>query len=290
MCHGRLSIKACSPLGLALSAGSQIIASMLKDSFVVRRCAGRHATIVEAYSARSFARHSHDEYGIGVMLAGAQRSWSGRGFVEAGVGDLIMANPGEVHDGAPIGGSRRWAMMYMSPAAMAAIAVDISEGRLADMEFVAPVVRRHAAGRRFAAAYAALVGCDEDVADEQMTLLVAELLGETERSRAASSPSIERARSRIDTDPAARHSLDDLATLSGIGRFQTLRSFARLTGLTPHAYIVQRRLDLARSMIRNGAALADTAIATGFADQSHFHRSFVRRYGVTPGAYAAAMR
>jgi AraC-like DNA-binding protein len=43
-------------------------------------------------------------------------------------------------------------------------------------------------------------------------------------------------------------------------------------------------------MIRDGANLADAAIDTGFADQSHFHRSFTRRYGLTPGAYAAAMR
>jgi AraC-like DNA-binding protein len=69
-----------------------------------------------------------------------------------------------------------------------------------------------------------------------------------------------------------------------------MRGFARLTGLTPHAYIVQRRLDLARLAIRSGTGLADAASAAGFADQSHFHRAFTRRYGLTPGVYAAAMR
>ena len=53
---------------------------------------------------------------------------------------------------------------------------------------------------------------------------------------------------------------------------------------------MQRRLDKARSLIRQGSALADTATEAGFADQSHMHRVFVARHGFTPGAYASAFR
>ncbi|WP_231725983.1 MULTISPECIES: helix-turn-helix domain-containing protein [unclassified Sphingomonas] len=42
--------------------------------------------------------------------------------------------------------------------------------------------------------------------------------------------------------------------------------------------------------MRSGVGLADAGCEAGFADQSHFHRAFVRRFGMTPGAYAAAMR
>ena len=63
-----------------------------------------------------------------------------------------------------------------------------------------------------------------------------------------------------------------------------------MTGLTPHAYVMQRRLDMARSLIRQGATLADAAVEAGFADQSHMHRVFVARHGFTPGAYAGAFR
>lgn len=65
-----------------------------------------------------------------------------------------------------------------------------------------------------------------------------------------------------------------------------MRGFVRLTGLTPHAYVMQRRLDQARGLIRQGSALADAATEAGFADQSHMHRVFVARHGFTPGAYA----
>src|SRR5687768_9962782 len=74
-------------------------------------------------SGRHFGRHSHATYGIGVLEAGAQRSASGRGVVEAHAGDLITTNPGEVHDGRPLGGpSRRWRMLYLEPQVLAAMA------------------------------------------------------------------------------------------------------------------------------------------------------------------------
>src|SRR3546814_16167968 len=70
-----------------------------------------------------------------------------------------------------------------------------------------------------------------------------------------------------------------MAALAGFSRFQTLRAFADLTGLTPHAYTVQKRLDLARLWIRRETPLAEAAIEAGFGEQSHMHRAFVARFG-----------
>lgn len=63
----------------------------------------------------SFPRHSHDQFGIGIMTMGAQRSWSSLGKVESHTGDIIMVNPGEMHDGAPIDGVRGWHIVYLDP-------------------------------------------------------------------------------------------------------------------------------------------------------------------------------
>jgi len=83
--------------------------------------------------------------------------------------------------------------------------------------------------------------------------------------------------------------LADLAEASGLGKFQLLRGFVRATGFTPHAYLVQRRIDLARRLIARHMPLAHAAFASGFADQSHMTRVFVRKYGVSPGHYADAI-
>ncbi len=56
-------------------------------------------------------------------------------------------------------------------------------------------------------------------------------------------------------------------------------------GLPPHAYLIQRRLDLARKAIESGISLADAAIVSGFSDQSHMTRRFKAAFGVTPGQY-----
>jgi len=96
------------------------------------------------------------------------------------------------------------------------------------------------------------------------------------------------ARERLDSDRAAAVSLETLATACGIGRFRMVRVFARATGLTPHAYQLQRRTELARRLIAGGTPLAEAAMEAGFADQSHMTRNFTRRYGYTPGAWLAA--
>ena len=82
---------------------------------------GVHAVLM--HSARGFGRHWHDSFGFGVMDEGAHRTASGRGPVLAVAGQVIATNPGEVHDGVPMGGqARRWRMVHLSPQAMASVA------------------------------------------------------------------------------------------------------------------------------------------------------------------------
>jgi hypothetical protein len=93
-----------------------------------------------ASTARSFPRHTHDQYGVGVVDAGAHSSWSDRGQVEAISGNLICVNPGEVHDGRPVGErSRSWRLLYLDPAIVGDALEDVSDGTRRDFMFVAPV-------------------------------------------------------------------------------------------------------------------------------------------------------
>jgi len=97
------------------------------------------------------------------------------------------------------------------------------------------------------------------------------------------------ARQRLDEVPEVPTTLAELAALSGVSRFQFLRGFARETGITPHAYLLQRRVRLARQLLIAGRALAEAALEAGFADQSHMTRAFRRQFGVTPARYRAAI-
>ena len=68
------------------------------------------------------------------------------------------------------------------------------------------------------------------------------------------------------------------------------RAFRRATGTSPHNFHVLLVLQKAKALLRGGAPLAAAAFDSGFYDQAHLTREFVRTYGFTPKAFQAAWR
>ncbi|WOI10841.1 AraC family transcriptional regulator [Thalassospira lucentensis] len=257
---------------------------------------------LKARTCHSFAKHSHEQFGIGFMFEGAQKSLSGRGMVEAGAGNILTVNPREVHDGTPIGQSPRgWNMLYLDPDLIRDAARDMTDGKSDHYEFTSPVITSPDVAHCFADLFAAIIKGDHENAglrrEEMLFLLLHHAIivpGQPDhyryRPQSGADASIARAISMIDDAPDENLSLADLASTAGLSRFQTVRHFTRATGLTPHAYIIQRRLDLARRLIATGTPLAEVAATAGFADQSHLNRHFIRAYGLSPGRYAKALQ
>jgi AraC family transcriptional regulator len=73
-----------------------------------------------------------------------------------------------------------------------------------------------------------------------------------------------------------------LATLAGRSPFHFSRVFRRSVGISPHRYVVHLRLERAIELARSGGAtLAEIAVRTGFADQSHLSRWIRRVHGIS---------
>ncbi len=83
-----------------------------------------------------------------------------------------------------------------------------------------------------------------------------------------------------------------LAELGGVvymSPFHFARLFKRSTGLSPHRFVVQRRIDEARVLLATQTVtIADVARSVGFRTPSHFTTTFRRVTGVTPTAYRSA--
>jgi len=241
-------------------------------------------------SAQHFARHFHQSYGVGLIERGAQHSASGRGPVRAYAGDVITVNPGEVHDGRPLGGAtRRWRMVYLEPALLRSMASRPG----GELSIARPVIPGDASlamalRRLFRTLQAWSEGGAERMAcDEALVRLCGELL-ERHATRAPAPQAragLGRVRQRLVDDLRCAPSLAELAAIAGVSRFQLLRRFEEVHGAPPHAWLLAQRAERARAAIRAGTPLAQVAADCGFADQSHMTRVFARRYGVTPGAW-----
>jgi transcriptional regulator of acetoin/glycerol metabolism/AraC-like DNA-binding protein len=85
--------------------------------------------------------------------------------------------------------------------------------------------------------------------------------------------------------------LAELAGVAGLSVFHFARQFKQSAGVTPHQYLIRKRVERAQEMLaRADLSLSEIAFATGFADQSHFARHFRQMLGITPGQFRWSQR
>ena len=83
--------------------------------------------------------------------------------------------------------------------------------------------------------------------------------------------------------------LEQIAAAVALSPFHFHREFKRSTGMTPHQYLVQVRMDRAKALLAGSdMPLAEVAAQVGFADQSHFSSTFRRTTSMTPRSYRNA--
>lgn len=249
-----------------------------------------------SYVNHCFARHSHEGFAVGVIERGAL-SFRYRGEeVVAAAGDINLANPDEPHTG-QAAGAEGWTyrMFYFDATLLARAAREMSgretaslpffqAGVLVDPPLAAEIAGLHrlfsnpAGGGRLARESCLLAVLTALIRRHSDGLLK---IAGTGRERAA----VARAREFMEAHFAEDISLDRLSAVANLSPFHFIRVFARETGLSPHRFLSQLRVRRARKMIEQGMALADTAYAAGFADQSHLTRHFKSIWGITPGKY-----
>ncbi|MBR0643890.1 AraC family transcriptional regulator [Roseomonas hellenica] len=246
----------------------------------------------------AFTPHRHDTYALGVTLDGVQR-FRYRGEERHSLpGQVIALHPDELHDGgAGTEDGLRYRMLYLEPSLLLR-----ALGDQAPLPFVRQPVLTDPSLR--AALLAALTPLEEGL-DE---ILVADVVAAVARGLARHAgrplkPSgrlaprqvlLARRQVLLARDHLAAHATRavgaaELEGVTGLDRYALSRHFRALLGTSPHRFLLMRRLQRARGMIRAGESLADIAAATGFADQSHLNRHFKKAFGLTPGRWAALL-
>ena len=201
-----------------------------------------------------------------------------------------MLHPDELHDGhAGTEEGFRCRILYLAPRL-----VQGALGGARPLPFLQGAIsedpRLH---RAIAAALDDLDRPLEELQRDQILLDLAEALAANDpslpppRLAARHQSAVRLAREALDAAVEAPLGSAELEAATGLSRYELARQFRAAYGTSPYRYLVMRRLDRARDLIRGGVSLAETAAATGFADQSHMTRHFKKTYGMSPGRWAA---
>ncbi|PYJ84566.1 MAG: hypothetical protein DME22_12360 [Verrucomicrobia bacterium] len=251
-----------------------------------------------SYRHQTFPWHFHEEYVIAVMVSGVERLRHDDRTELVHAGNIILLNPGQVHENGAID-DRRFAYrtLYAPPSVVERALPNVSHRNRTLPTFAKSVVSDHEI-------FSGMLRLHSAVEAGEPTLLVHSLLfaglarlfrhhGRTQQSHGVFSCSrreITFVRDYIDAKFAEDISLDDLSRLTGLSAYHLLRSFREEIGLPPYQYQLQRRVLHAMRRIRAGDSLASAAVDAGFVDQSHLNRHFKRILGVTPGRFRGSRK
>jgi len=249
-----------------------------------------HAT----YVTHSFSPHMHEGYVIGVIEKGAEQFAYQRRQHIAPAGSIVFINPGEMHTGSSVD-KNGWTYRTLYPSIeLLQQAVSDLTGKQRDIPFFAePVVHDPEMMREITLTHRALEEQASDLERESRLLwtlarLISRYADDHPHPRLFTKEhgSVQRARAYLEENYAENISLEQLAAIANLSPFHLLRSFRGQMSLPPHAYQMYIRITHAKRMLRMGLPSVDTAIAVGFADQSHFTKHFKRIVGVPPGLYS----
>lgn len=214
-------------------------------------------------STQAYKRHSHTQLSIGAIVEGQTCCvCNGQEFILK-PGDIIVIPAHVPHSCNPLAGQpRSYHMLYLdTPVSLAQQVI------------------------RSASLFSLYQHVVENLSESSLHALLAALpqggdAGDTLR------PTSQQLQQAFLSELIHPPGLDELAQRFSLRKETLIRTFKQDTGLTPGSFLNIARVEYAKSRLRAGDNIADVSYQSGFADQSHFHKTFVSYTAATPRQYA----
>lgn len=245
-----------------------------------------------------YAPHSHPQWSLGAVTAGKSTFCYRDETHQVSAGDIVMMNPHWVHACNPIE-HQPWAymMLYVDPEWLSQLRYQLGLLKTPYWQDIATAVINQPA---LYAGYHAMAACllDEhrDIGDKQTALveyLSTMLQVLAQESTLALPPlalpqapsALEQVAAYLRANCSADISLERLCQQSGYSAGHLIRAFKQHFGLTPHAYLINQRIQMGQQALKHGQPIVEAALSAGFNDQPHFQRAFKRLVAATPNQY-----
>lgn len=240
-----------------------------------------------------YALHSHTHWSVGAITAGQSTFVYRDDRHQVHQGTLVLMNPEAAHACNPID-NQAWAylMLYVDLDWLTRLRHELGlldEPRWQDIDAV--VVTDKVLYGGYCAMAHCLLDAGRELLDKQtevieyLSALMQALSGQSIQARPPAPDRLQELAAHMDRHCTAELSLDELCAHSGYSPGHLIRAFRQHFGMTPHAWLINRRIQYSQRQLKAGVALAEVALNAGFADQAHFQRTFKRLVAATPKQY-----
>ena len=241
-----------------------------------------------------YARHSHEIFSIGAITSGCCNYLHEKTSHRISTGTVVLMNPGDVHACNPVE-DQPWSYVMLYVDAQWLAGIQQGFGETSDGLFqpiAATYTQSPALFNGLTGLYAQLIDPELEVLARHEAAIkffsaMQQELGGSVALRKPANARVERAAEYIDEHFLRTLRLQDICEAASLSEAYLIRAFEQRYHMTPHAYLINRRIQHAQAQLREGALIADIAQQTGFADQAHFQRVFKKYLAATPGQYKA---
>jgi len=239
-----------------------------------------------------YAKHSHETFSIGAVTGGRSEYLNRHAREWIGAGAVVMMNPDDVHACNPVA-DERWSfrMMHIDVAWLTSLQHELGFSENHAFRAFSPTMTTDAGlFNGLNRLHAILVDGEADMLRKQSAAItffsdVQNTLNPAVLPAHDASRQLTRAAEFIAENCTRSLKLEDICEAAGLSASHLIRAFRRRYGMTPHAYLINRRIQYSRAQLRRGRVIADVAPDAGFADQAHLQRVFKRLVAATPGQY-----